>query len=124
MSERTPEIIRHLREEHELKQEIIAKHLGVVQQTYSNYEKGHTTLPLDYLGKLADFYDVSADFLLGRTTFQKPATEMDRSYAQGKTFGEITSAMLTLSPERRRALLDYLVYLVARQKEDTQKQNR
>ena len=46
MSERTPKIIRDLREKHEYKQEIIAKHLGVVQQTYSNYEKGHTSLPL------------------------------------------------------------------------------
>ena len=53
MSERTPEIIRDLREKHEYKQEIIAKYLGVVQQTYSNYEKGHTSLPLDYLVKLA-----------------------------------------------------------------------
>ena len=75
MSERTPEIIRDLREKHEYKQEIIAKYLGVVQQTYSNYEKGHTSLPLDYLVKLAKFYGVSADYLLGLTSFQKPFSE-------------------------------------------------
>ena len=56
MSGRTPEIIRNLREDHEYKQETIAKYLGVVQQTYSNYEKGHTSLPLDYLVKLTKFY--------------------------------------------------------------------
>lgn len=122
MSERTPEIIRSLREDHELKQDTIAKQLGVVQQTYSNYEKGHTSLPLDYLIKLANIYNVSADFLLGLTTFQKPAAEMDKIYVQGKTLGEVCSALLTLSADKRRMLLDFLGYLLAKQKEDQQKQ--
>ena len=41
MSVPTPDILRKLREDHELKQDSLAKQLGVVQQTYSNYEKGH-----------------------------------------------------------------------------------
>ncbi len=122
MSERTPEILRNLREDHELKQDTIAKHLGVVQQTYSNYEKGHTSLPLDYLIKLAEFYNVSSDFLLGLTTFQKPSIELDKVYAQGKTLGEIASILLTLSSDKRKMLLDFLGYLLAKQKEEQQKQ--
>ncbi len=122
MSGRTPEIIRNLRENHEYKQETIAKYLGVVQQTYSNYEKGHTSLPLDYLVKLTKFYNVSADFLLGLTTFQKPSSEMEKIYAQGKTLGEIASALVTLSADKRKMLLDFLGYLLAKQKEDQQKQ--
>ena len=122
MSGRTPEIIRNLRENHEYKQETIAKYLGVVQQTYSNYEKGHTSLPLDYLVKLTKFYNVSAYFLLGLTTFQKPSSEMEKIYAQGKTLGEIASALVTLSADKRKMLLDFLGYLLAKQKEDQQKQ--
>lgn len=122
MSGRTPEIIRNLQENHEYKQETIAKYLGVVQQTYSNYEKGHTSLPLDYLVKLTKFYNVSADFLLGLTTFQKPSSEMEKIYAQGKTLGEIASALVTLSADKRKMLLDFLGYLLAKQKEDQQKQ--
>ena len=122
MSGRTPEIIRNLRENHEYKQETIAKYLGVVQQTHSNYEKGHTSLPLDYLVKLTKFYNVSADFLLGLTTFQKPSSEMEKIYAQGKTLGEIASALVTLSADKRKMLLDFLGYLLAKQKEDQQKQ--
>ena len=122
MSGRTPEIIRNLRENHEYKQETIAKYLGVVQQTCSNYEKGHTSLPLDYLVKLTKFYNVSADFLLGLTTFQKPSSEMEKIYAQGKTLGEIASALVTLSADKRKMLLDFLGYLLAKQKEDQQKQ--
>ena len=122
MSGRTPEMIRNLREDQEYKQETIAKYLGVVQQTYSNYEKGHTSLPLDYLVKLTKFYNVSADFLLGLTTFQKPSSEMEKIYAQGKTLGEVASALVTLSADKRRMLLDFLGYLLAKQKEDQQKQ--
>lgn len=122
MSGRTPEIIRSLRENHEYKQETIAKYLGVVQQTYSNYEKGHTSLPLDYLVKLTRFYNVSSDFLLGLTTFEKPFTEMEKLYAQGKTLGEVASAIVSLSADKRRMLLDFLGYLLAKQKEEQQKQ--
>lgn len=122
MTKRTPEVLRNLREDHEYKQDTIAKYLGVVQQTYSNYEKGHTSLPQEYLCKLADFYDVSTDFLLGRTTLQQPAEEMEKIFAQGKTVGEVTSALLTLSSEKRKILLDFLGYLMLKQKEDQQKQ--
>ncbi|MBR5319612.1 MAG: helix-turn-helix transcriptional regulator [Peptococcaceae bacterium] len=122
MSVPTPDILRKLREDHELKQDSLAKQLGVVQQTYSNYEKGHSAIPLEYLVKLASFYQVSTDYLLGLTPLEKPAADMGKPYAQGKTLGEVTSALVTLSPQRRRQLLDYLSYLVARQKEDVQKQ--
>lgn len=122
MSVSTPDIIRKLREDHELKQSALAKQLGVVQQTYSNYEKGHSAIPLEYLVKLASFYQVSTDYLLGLTSLEKPAADMDKLYAQGKTLGEVTSVLVTLSPGRRRQLLDYLSYLIAKQKEDIQKQ--
>ena len=94
----------------------------MVQQTYSNYEKGHTSLPLDYLVKLTKFYNVSADFLLGLTTFLRPSSEMEKIYAQGKTLGEIASALVTLSADKRKMPLDFLGYLLAKQKEDQQKQ--
>ncbi len=122
MSGPTPDIIRKLREDHELKQDALAKYLGVVQQTYSNYEKGHSSLSIEYLAKLAAFYQVSADYLLGLTTFEKPAENMEKPYIQGKTLGEVLSTLLTLSPERRRQLMDYLSYLVSKQKEDNKKQ--
>ena len=122
MSVPTPDILRKLREDHELKQSALAKQLGVVQQTYSNYEKGHSAIPLEYLVKLASFYQVSTDYLLGLTSLEKPAADMDKLYAQGKTLGEVTSVLVTLSPGRRRQLLDYLSYLIAKQKEDIQKQ--
>ena len=121
MRVRTPEILRELRDNHELKQETLAQLLGVVQQTYSNYEKGNSALPLDHLASLAEYYKVSTDYLLGLNTFEKPATELDVIYAQDKTLGQVNNDLLKLSPERRRQMLDYLAYQLTREKEDKRK---
>lgn len=59
--------LRDLREDHDLKQAEIADMLKIQQTVYSRYERGVQNLPLDYLIKLADFYKVSTDYILGRT---------------------------------------------------------
>ena len=59
------EIMRELREDHDLRQEDIARLLGTAQQVYSRYEKGINELPLRHLKTLCRFYHVSADYLLG-----------------------------------------------------------
>lgn len=118
----TPEILRKLREDHELRQESLAQLLGVVQQTYSNYENGHSAIPLDYLTKLAKYYNVSTDYLLGLTSLQKQLFDLEEIYAQNKSIGDVLNDLLCLSPDRRRQLLDYLAYQVVREQEDNQKQ--
>ena len=61
------EIIRNLREDKDLTQKQIADILGVSQRVYSNYECGQVEISLDSLMKLADFYNVSMDYIFGRT---------------------------------------------------------
>ena len=61
------ENIRSLRIDRGLTQKQLAQLLGVSQNTYSQYEIGVLNYPVDALIKLADFYDVSVDYLLGRT---------------------------------------------------------
>ena len=58
---------RELREDKDITQAELARHLGCSQRIYSNYERGDVDVPTRILIKLADFYDVSIDFLLGRT---------------------------------------------------------
>ena len=58
--------IRDLREDHDLTQAEMAKLLGVKQTTYSKYELGKILVPIDILIRLADFYQVSLDYLVGR----------------------------------------------------------
>lgn len=59
--------IRDLREDRDLKQWQLAEYLNCSQQVYSNYELGQRDIPTDVLIRLADFYNVSIDYLLGQT---------------------------------------------------------
>ncbi len=59
--------IRDLREDRDLKQKDIAKMLGMSQTGYSKYETGENDIPTAVLIRLADFYETSVDYLLGRT---------------------------------------------------------
>ena len=59
--------IKELRVDNDIKQTVIAKYLGVSQNTYSDYEHGKINVPVDIIIKLADFYKVSTDYLLNRT---------------------------------------------------------
>ena len=64
--------IRDLREDRDLKQKELADLLQVHQTTYSDYERGLLNVPVSVLHKLADFYGVSVDYILGRTDEKKP----------------------------------------------------
>lgn len=65
------ENIRKLRVEHKKLQTEMAAYLDVKQTTYSKYELGKINIPVDVLIKLADFYDVTLDYLVGRTKDKK-----------------------------------------------------
>ena len=59
--------LRGIREDKDIKQKDIAKYLNVSQNTYSQYETGVISLTAEVLIKIADFYNVSIDYLLDRT---------------------------------------------------------
>ena len=63
--------IRALREDNDFTQATLASVLGVAQNTYSQYENGVIEWTASSLIKLADFYSVSVDYLLGRTDKKK-----------------------------------------------------
>lgn len=64
--------IRDMREDKDLTQKQVADYLLCDQSLYSKYEREERPLPLEYADKLADFYGVSVDYLLGRTSVKKP----------------------------------------------------
>ncbi len=61
------ERLRDLREERECNQQTIAEQINVTQRTYSDYETGKTTIPLERLIVLAKLYNVSVDYIIGVT---------------------------------------------------------
>lgn len=63
--------LRDMREDADLSQAQVAQKLGIAQTVYSRYERGYQTIPLPLLIMLADQYDVSLDYLVGRTNAMK-----------------------------------------------------
>lgn len=69
-----PRIITFLRKERGLSQKQVASDLGISQALLSHYEKGIRECGLDFLVKAAEYFEVSCDFLLGRTVQRRLAS--------------------------------------------------
>ena len=64
--------IHDLREDQDIKHKAVAEYLGMDPTVYRRYEKGVRSVPVDVVIKLADYYKVSTDYLLGRTDDPTP----------------------------------------------------
>ena len=64
--------LKDLREDKDLRQEDVAEILGISQTVYSRYERGFQTISVIHLLRLANYYKVSTDYILGRTNNSKP----------------------------------------------------
>ena len=70
------ERLRYLRSKTPDRQEDVAKKLGIARTTYAMYEQGKREPDNDTLQKIADFFDVSIDYLLGRTDDPSPTEKL------------------------------------------------
>ncbi|MBR3789642.1 MAG: helix-turn-helix transcriptional regulator [Clostridia bacterium] len=64
--------IRDLREDKDLTQADVAKILNTSQSYYAQYENKKRALPIEHLKTLCEFYNISADYILGYTNTPKP----------------------------------------------------
>ena len=90
--------IRDLRIENGLKQAVVAEVLHVAQPTYSRYETDDRHISLDTVHQLADYYDVSVDYMLGRTDergtyrrapgYQPKVTPLSQQVAEKSSYGK------------------------------------
>jgi len=78
--------LKEIREDRDYLQKDIAKVLGISQVVYSRYETGIRLIPIDKLDILADFYDVSIDYLIGKTDVKKrhPRSILDEKKTNDK----------------------------------------
>ncbi len=67
--------IRDLREDADLTQTQLSAYLNISQRAYSHYENGSRDIPTDILIRIADYYNVSIDYLLNRTDCKKIAPD-------------------------------------------------
>lgn len=66
------ERLKEIRKDNDYNQFEIAKILGITQVQYSRYETGERLIPVTHLIKLAEYYNVSVDYLLRLTDVRKP----------------------------------------------------
>lgn len=66
MAQKFNEVLKGLRKESKMSQEEFAKIINVTQRTYSHYEKGDREPSIDTILKIADYYRIPTDVLLGR----------------------------------------------------------
>ncbi|WP_099469404.1 helix-turn-helix domain-containing protein [Konateibacter massiliensis] len=102
------QIIRELREDRDLRQADVAKIIGTSQQQYSRCENGNSYLQPQSLITLANFYDVSTDYLLGRTSYKKSMKSLNTTVVNDYTTGQLLSDVLALSLPARQAVIDYI----------------
>ena len=87
--------LAELRADHDVKQVELASYLNVTQATYSDYENGKIHIPVEALMKLADFYHVSLDYLVGREPAERsvPPVEPGRyRHFKGKEYQVLFNA--------------------------------
>ncbi len=64
-----PKRLLELRKQHNLTQRDVASYLSIAQPSYIRYENGTAEPTLDNLVRLADLFDVSSDYLIGRSDY-------------------------------------------------------
>ncbi len=74
--------LRKLRVEKDITQQDMADFLGITRPAYTAYESGRRQPDNESLSKLADFFNVSVDYLLGRTDIKNP-TEPIAAHREG-----------------------------------------
>lgn len=76
--------LKEIREDRDLTQKEICRVLNISQVVYSRYETGIRLIPIDKLVKLAEYYKVSIDYILGLTDEIKPYPKSIISYSKEK----------------------------------------
>lgn len=103
--------IAKLRKEKEAGQKELAAFLKMSIGTVSNYEKGVHSPDLSTLCKLADYFQVTTDYLLGRTSYRCAPEVLDDYLTSDYTVNHIVNTLLSLNEESRSAVIHYANYL-------------
>ena len=102
------EILTSLREERGIYQKELAAILKVSVGTVSNYENNIHFPDQEALLQLADYFGVTVDYLLGRTSYRYSLDTLNEEYAPGMTVAELVDIIQHFSPQNTASFLDYI----------------
>lgn len=107
-------LLSQLRKEKGILQKEVANHLNMTVATVSNYEKGVHLPDLNTLIMLADFFDVSTDYLLQRTEYRASINSLNHQLSAEFTVSDLLNTVVELDAHNTQALLDYYELLMMR----------
>lgn len=116
----TKDVIRELRKKHGYTAEQVAEGAGISRSVYPKYESGILNAGVPVLCKLADFYNVTTDYLLGREQATKPdmLTLLAREFNLSELDKALVQAYIAISPTERGKFIKSIEDAV-KQKEST-----
>lgn len=102
------ELLSELRQDRRMTQDELAKILFVSTGTISNYENNVHYPDIPKLIHLANYFDVTTDYLLGLSSCNLSPQIMEQRMGSGKTWSQVIADMQALSADRQKALLRIL----------------
>lgn len=106
-----PEILNELREKKGITQQQLADTLNLSKNAISHYEKGINMPNLDTVQRIADIFDVSVDYLLGRTTVSFKFSALKSTFAKGASLDDFLQQLLSLDVQHRTDIMKLLEYI-------------
>ena len=103
--------IKSLREDRSYSQYQLAEILSVSPGTLSKYENGKMQIPLDIIVKVANVFDVSADYILDRTAFAFDYSVLEGYYVGGIKTEALINDIVSLNKNNRTVLSELVVAL-------------
>lgn len=113
------EILTSLREERGIYQKELAVILKVSVGTISNYENNIHFPDQEALLQLADYFGVTVDYLLGRTSCRYNPEILSREYAPGMTVTDLVDIIGNFNAQNAASLVDYVSLLQLRQRAES-----
>lgn len=113
------ELIAELRQDRGLTQKELGDILCVFSGTISNYENGVHLPDVDKVIALANYFHVTTDYLLGRTSSNLPVELLQQAITNEKTLGDVMASFAKLPANRQAALSLIISDMEVRQMIDT-----
>lgn len=118
--------IRWLREKKDYKQNIVARKLGITPYQLSRYESGKSKPDPELIAKFADFYEVTTDYLLGKSDNPNPVdkNENDKIFFMDKIAKEFPDIDLmfkdleSLTAEDMKEVYEYIKFKMSQKRKD------
>lgn len=115
---KTGDILMELRKEKGIGQKELAAYLSLSTGTISNYENGVHSPDLHTLCKLADYFDVTTDYLLNRTGYRYTSKKMDQHLNKDYTLSDVVDTVLGCDAGSIDHLMEYARFLQYKQEKE------